>query len=325
MQHDVPAGLDMERRVELGIDREQHARAQAAQLRPAAGQRDREAQLVGRAGDDPAGRRRLEAFGRAGRGRGATPGAAAHAALAARGVAASRRSPQAITASSSRSRSASVVRWLVRLTRIARPPGSRTVEGAAMPLSCRSATISPLRRSAAGGSSARRAQAKADDVERDRRHQLQPRLLEHAGREVDGLAAVVGDRGAEPPRAVLLEREPHLERAKAARQLGPEVAGPGLAAGEPARGALEIAGLEREGGAVQLAAAHQHAAGVVLDVEPLVEVEGQRIGTLDAVEQRPMGGAEDRERAERAIDVQPEVVLRRRCARAPRGRRSRRC
>ena len=106
-----------------------------------------------------------------------------------------------------------------------------------------------------------------------------------------------------------LQREPHLERAKAARQLRPELAWPGLAAGEAARGALEIAGVEGEGGAVQVAAADQHAAGVVLDVEPFVEVEGERIGTLDAGEQRPVRGAQDRERAERAVDVQPEALL----------------
>ena len=194
-----------------------------------------------------------------------------------------------------------------------------------MPLSCRSATMSALRRSVASASQPGRLPAKADDVERDRRQQLQPRLLEDAGREIGGLAAVLGDRRAEPARAVLLEREPHLERAEAARQLRAELARPGLAAGEAARGALEIAGVERERGAVQVAPADQHAAGVILDVEPFVEVEGERIGALDAGEQRSVLRAQDRKRAEGAVDVEPEAFLARDVGERARDRRARRC
>ena len=158
----------------VGIDGEEHARAQRAQLRPAAGQREREAQLVGRAGRDP---RRPAAGGSAGPGRlrarcagarGRSSGARSRG-----GVPTRRRSPQAITASSSRSRSASVVRWLVRLTRIAEPARQARGRGrgdAALLQVGDDLGVEAVERRPV---EPRRTQAEADDVERDRRHQLQ--------------------------------------------------------------------------------------------------------------------------------------------------------
>ena len=178
------------------------------------------------------------------------------------------------------------MRWLVRQTRITVRPPRVVVDGAATPDSCRSATSSAFSRSISAGERPASAEAEADDVERDRRHQLEAVGLGDSRRQVAGLAAVALDRRPEPPRAVLLEREPDLERAKAARQLGPVVAEPGIAAGEAARVAAQIVGRHGERRAMQVAAAHQHAAGVVGHVQPLVEVESQGVGALDAGEAR---------------------------------------
>ena len=87
-----------------------------------------------------------------------------------------------------------------------------------------------LRRREAGS-----AEPETDDVEGDRRHQLEAVSLGDLRGQVAGLVAVALDRRPQPPRAVLFEREPHLERAEAARQLRPIVAEPGIAAGEAAR------------------------------------------------------------------------------------------
>jgi hypothetical protein len=62
---------------------------------------------------------------------------------------------------------------------------------------------------------------------------------------------------------------------------------------------------------VQVAATHQHAAGVVGHVQPFVKVECQRVGALEPGQTRLQGRAERDQRAEGAIHVEPEVL---RCA-----------
>ena len=66
--------------------------------------------------------------------------------------------------------------------------------------------------------------------------------------------------------------------------------------------------MERERLPMDLAPADQDAARVVLDVQPLVKVEGERIRPLDAGELRPQLRIEGRQRAEGAVDVQPQVL-----------------
>ena len=151
-----------------------------------------------------------------------------------------------------------------------------------------------------GGLETGRAPSEADDVERDRRHELEPVGLGDACGQVPGLVAVALDGRAEAPCAVLLQREPHLERTKAARQRGPKVAEPGIAAGEAARVAAQIIGRQRECGAMQVAAAHQDAAGVVGHVQPFVEVEGQKRGCA-----LPVGYGRIRSRAARQVRSMP--------------------
>jgi predicted CoA-binding protein len=83
----------------------------------------------------------------------------------------------------------------------------------------------------------------------------------------------------------------------------------GIAAGEPALGRGQVVGPEREGGPVRPLVADQDAAGVVGHVQPLVEVEGQRIRRLDPGEPRRQLGRQQGEPAEGGIDVEPQALL----------------
>ena len=65
---------------------------------------------------------------------------------------------------------------------------------------------------------------------------------------------------------------------------------------------LKTFGLDR-------AVPHEEKARVVRDLAPLVEVEGERVGELEACEQRRVLRREDGEAAERAVDVEPEVLF----------------
>ena len=56
------------------------------------------------------------------------------------------------------------------------------------------------------------------------------------------------------------------------------------------------------------AIANEHARDLVRQVHPLVEVERKRVGALDSLERRREGGDEPRERAERTVDVEPEIL-----------------
>ena len=82
--------------------------------------------------------------------------------------------------------------------------------------------------------------AEADDVELDRRQQLQPRLGQDARLQISRQRAGARDHRSQLFGAVGLQREPGLERAEAARQIGTEIAGPGRAGGKPARLAAQI-------------------------------------------------------------------------------------
>src|SRR5688572_2792956 len=114
--------------------------------------------------------------------------------------------------------------------------------------------------------------AEADDVERHRGEQLEIRGLPHQALEVARLVDVLADQPGVPVDPVLLEGHPHLERAEPARELDAVFAEPELAARRAALRMGEVARREREGVPVRRAAAHQRAARLVRDVEPLVQV-----------------------------------------------------
>ena len=125
--------------------------------------------------------------------------------------------------------------------------------------------------------------------------------------------------------AIGLQREPGLQRAKAARQIGAEIARPGRAGGEAAGLAAQIGGGRREGRAMLLAVAHHQEAGVVLHLAPFVEIERDRIrlAPVPRATGRPAATACRARRRRRRCET--TVPRRGTARRAPRDRRSRRC
>ena len=118
----------------------------------------------------------------------------------------------------------------------------------------------------------------------------------------------MADHAAQAVGAVDLEREPGFEGAKAARELRTVIAGPGRTAGQAAFGAFQIGFfLSGEGIQMQAAVAHQDKAGVVLHVRPFVEIEGDRIGALDAGQARRQVRRQHRHRAESAVDMKEKT------------------
>ncbi len=76
-----------------------------------------------------------------------------------------------------------------------------------------------------------------------------------------------------------------------------------------------------EGLGVQRTVAHELGAGIVRHVQPLVQIERQRIGALDAGDERTLVRRELRECAERAVDVKPHAFVARDVPPARRDRR----
>ena len=109
--------------------------------------------------------------------------------------------------------------------------------------------------------------------------------------------------------AIGLQREPGLERAKAARQIGPEIARPGRAGGKAPRFAAQIGRRRGKRLAVLLAVAHHQEAGVVGHLPPFVEIERDRIRVFDSGQPRRQLRRENAERAIGAVDVKPELLL----------------
>ena len=151
------------------------------------------------------------------------------------------------------------------------------------------------------------AQPEAGDVERNRRHQLPPSVRRNPSAKQLRQPAVVLDGGGELARAVLLQREPDLQRAETARQLGAEVARPRLTGSKTSRVRCEIGRPTGKGRTVRRAIAHQHAPGVVGHMQPFVEIEGERVCPLDAGKARAQGLAQHRHCREGAIDMQPDT------------------
>eukprot|EP00964_Phaeocystis_antarctica_P054179 scaffold31825_cov60-Phaeocystis_antarctica.AAC.2 len=108
---------------------------------------------------------------------------------------------------------------------------------------------------------------------------------------------------------MLEEVRPHLERTEAAAELGPKVHRPRVARREAALVSNEVVWPLREGAQVRVTVAHEHAATVVVDVQPFVEIKRERRRPLHAPKARPYHLAQHRRRAERTVDVEPETVL----------------
>ena len=151
------------------------------------------------------------------------------------------------------------------------------------------------------------AKTKTNDVQGDGGEQFEGGLALDAAGEVLGHIAAPVDDGGEAVGAVGLQGHGHFERAQASGQVGAEVAGPGRVAGEAALLAREIGERLGEGLDVQGGVADQDAAGVVGDLRPFVEVEGEAVGALDAAELVAVAVGDGGQRGEGAVDMEPEV------------------
>ena len=165
-------------------------------------------------------------------------------------------------------------------------------EGATLPPSCSRISNSWFSALSCACAPPRAAIAEADDVQALRRHELELGRGAHQLSQALGLGDVLVDEPAILVEPVLLERQPDLQRAEAARELHAVFAEPVGAAGQAARRVREVLRRERERGAVRAPIAHQDAAGLERHVQPLVQVERDRVGQLDALTScAPLRGA----------------------------------
>jgi hypothetical protein len=139
------------------------------------------------------------------------------------------------------------------------------------------------------------------------RHQLELARAFHQCGEVPGLGDVLADEPSELRGAVLLDVHPGLERPEPAGQLHPVVAEP-QSSREAALAVHEVIGRERECAPVLLRVAHENDADLVRQVEPLVEVEGERVSALHAGHQGSQFGRQAGQDSERAVDVEPHAL-----------------
>ena len=200
------------------------------------------------------------------------------------------------------------MRWLAIATRTATMPRSTVSVTTATPLSCTRITTSWLTASSAAVVDAAAAVAQADDVAADRRQPLELGVRVDGRRRGDGRRAdgAVDDR-AERVGAVRAEAHPHPQRPEPAGERQAVLGEPHLAGGDPARRVGEVGGDDGEGGAVGRLVAHEDEPDVDRRLHPLVEVEGERVGPLDARARRRRP-AEGEEAADRAVDVEPQAL-----------------
>ena len=115
----------------------------------------------------------------------------------------------------------------------------------------------------------------------------------------------IAARNASTPKK--LERQPDLERARAARELEPAVGEVDLVVLH--HGVLEVVGRDLERAAQQAPVADQQAAAPERLVEPLVRVERDRVGQLDAAQRLAAALGDRREPAVGGVDVEPHAAL----------------
>ena len=81
------------------------------------------------------------------------------------------------------------------------------------------------------------------------------------------------------------------------------------ACGDAAIERREVSGRHIERGAVRLLIAHQSATRLIRHVQPLVQIECDGVGLLETGDQRAQIGHQCRERAERAVNVEPQSLI----------------
>ena len=151
--------------------------------------------------------------------------------------------------------------------------------------------------------------AKADNVERNRSEQFQLWLRFDESSQVARLRDVLLDEASVLLDAVGFERHPDFQRSEAASEFD-AATGEGQAAGdEAAVGIAEVVLVKREGCGVSGGVTDENAADFEGEIHPFVEIEGQRVGEFDAVNDGPELVGEAGECAEGAVDVEPEVLF----------------
>src|ERR1017187_4926027 len=110
--------------------------------------------------------------------------------------------------------------------------------------------------------------------------------------------------------AVHFECEPGLQRSKAARKIGPVITGPRRARSQASQFLSQIRSRGGKGLAMQPAVAHQNESGVIGHLAPLMKIECQRVRAFYALEPRRQIRSQNRQRAIRAVDVEPEPLAR---------------
>ncbi len=163
-------------------------------------------------------------------------------------------------------------------------PLTVVVDGAAIPASCRSATISALSRSSSPSAATKRKQTMFSVTGAS---QPQIGLTLDSGSEIGGQVAGLLHHRADPIGSIGQQRHPYLQRAEAARQVGAQVAGPDAAAGEATLLPPQIGGVGAERLQLPRRIAHDDAAGVVGNLRPFVEIERDRVRPFDTAQQRP--------------------------------------
>ena len=126
--------------------------------------------------------------------------------------------------------------------------------------------------------------------------------------EIARLCDVLLDDPHELVDAVGLERHPDLECLEAARQVEAAIGEWQSAGDHPTRCRCEVAGICCERSAVCLGIAHEHAGALDRERSPLVQVEAYRVRQLETRNLRAQRIRQVRQRAERAIDVEPEPL-----------------
>ncbi len=148
--------------------------------------------------------------------------------------------------------------------------------------------------------------SQADGLQRHRRHALPAGRLVHPRAEPLRVREVAPEARLQARDAGVEQVEPQLERAETAAERDVPVA---EVADRAVRFRPQVARVRAHHADQMLRVAHVICAVVEAHAHPLVRVEDQAVGALDAVPERAALGQHHRRPGERRVDVQPQAVL----------------
>ena len=167
------------------------------------------------------------------------------------------------------------------------------------------AAVEPLQQAAVGVVAG--LEAKADQVQRRGRGQLEARVVPHPGGELLGQLDVAPHVMLQTLHAVVADDEPQLERPEAPAKLNVPVA---VVEDRARLGGLVLEVLRQDAQRAQEAGALGHPEAVAVEVgpHPLVRVEGVAVGQLQAVLQAAKLRAERGRAAHGRVHVEPHIL-----------------